>query len=328
MLTPRRTAVLLLIVTALLYAPTLTYGFVYEDVHDLQSWSRSFAEARTLWVWHPARSLTEATFLLTYQAFGLWPGAYHVGNVLIHLLNGGVLYGLAASCLRPWPAVFALGVFLLHPVQVESVAYIANRPDLLATTALLVGLHAVIARRWWLVGVAGVAAFLAKETAVMAVPVFGLVALWRGEWLSRLQRIGALVLCVPLATYLALSYPITFDLRAALLSLTAFTRLLAFIVWPVGLSIEHDWNWITTIPMSLIAGLWVAALTWAYWRRETWLALAIGWCALVIAPRFLVPLAEGLHEHHLYACMVVLSLLTGALLSAESTGYGISTSRT
>jgi hypothetical protein len=320
--TARRTAALLLILTALLYAPTLGYGFIYEDRNDLQTFARAWRDSIETWAWKPARSLTELSFALG----GTSPQAAHAGNVLIHLLNGGLLYGLASACLRPWAATIALGVFLLHPVQVESVAYVSNRADLLATAAVLIGVWAVIARRWAVVALACVLAFLAKETAIIAAPLLAWFAYWRGERVPRAAVIAVIVLSVPAVTFLLLTYPLLFDLRNALTPLAQLTRLLALVAWPVGLTIDHDWNWITTIPMSLTAGLWAGVLALAWSVQSSWFALAAGWCLIVIAPRTVVSLVEGLHEHHLYLCLVPIALLIGAVFGAEREEHGVSAS--
>jgi protein O-mannosyl-transferase len=324
--TPGRAALLLVIVTAVLYAPTINYGWVYEDTHDFQTLTRPIGESWSVWAWKPARSLTEITFALTYQAFGLWPGAYHVGNLALHLLNGGVLYGLASACLGPWAALVALGVFLLHPVQVESVAYVSNRADLLATLALLLGLWAVTAERWLLVGLACIAAFLAKETAIVALPICAVFACWRGTRVAPLVLILLLPIAVFGGVFLLLTYPLDLDLRNALTQLAAMTRLLALVIVPMGLTIDHDWNFITPMVMSLTAGLWTVALLIVWGWRSSWLALAIVSCLIVVAPRMAVSLVEGLHEHHLYGCMVFISLCLGALIGAESDRHGISAS--
>lgn len=326
MFTPGRAAVLLVILTAGLYAPTLTYGWVYEDRTDATILTRSLADSVAIWTWQPARSLTQFTMHATYAVFGLWPGAYHAGNVAVHLLNGGLLYGLASSCLSPWAAVLAVGVFLLHPVQVESVAYVSNRADLLATTALLVGLGAVTRARWWLVALACVAAFLAKETGIVVLPLCAVFAVWLGARPSRLAVVLVSAMAATLGVYLLLSYPLVWDLRQALTQLSAWTSLLTLVVWPVGLTIDHDWNWITTIPMSLVAGLWAGGLIAAWYRRSSWFALAMASCLIVVAPRFGVSLVEGLHEHHLMVVMPALSIALASLL--ERTGHGVSSSST
>lgn len=326
MFTPGRTALLLVIVTACLYAPTLTYGWVYEDGHDLDGLSRPVSEMASIWAWKPARSLTHLSMRLTYDVFGLWPGAYHAGNLALHLLNGGLLYGLAASCLGSWAAVVAVGVFLLHPVQVEAVAYVANRPDLLATAALLVGLRAVIAERWVVAALMGLAAFLAKETAIVALPLLALFAYRQGARVPTWARIACAPLIVALGALLLLSYPLAFDLRNALTQLTAFSWLLSRLVVPVGLTIDPDWNWITPLWMSAAAGAWAWLFVMAWRHRASWEALVVVSAALVIAPRMGVSLVEGLHVHHLYVLMPVVCLLLGALTSAESDRHGISAS--
>lgn len=326
MFTPGRAALLLLIVTAWLYAPTLGYGFVYEDGHDLDAVTRPLSASLPIWAWKPARSLTQVSMRLTYDVFGLWPGAYHAGNLALHLLNGGVFYGLAASCLGSWAAVIAVGVFLLHPVQVEAVAYVSNRPDLLATTALLLGWRAVIAERWWLVGLMGLVAFLAKETAIVVLPLLALVAYWRGARVPSWAVLACVPVTVALGAFLLLSYPLAFDLRNALTQLTAFAWLLSRIVVPVGLTIDPDWNWITPMWMSAAAGASAWLLVLAVRHRQACGALLVGASVLVILPRMGVSLVEGLHFHHLYLLMPVVCLCLGALASAESDRHGISAS--
>lgn len=320
MFTPHRTAVLLILVTAMLYAPTLGYGFIYEDLNDPE---RFFAPWTHLSWTQPARSLTLLTFAATEALFPQDPRAYHAGSVLVHLLNGGLLYGLATAILRPWAAIVALGVFLLHPVQVESVAYVANRPDLVAATTLLLGLWAVNAQRWFLVALACVAAFLAKETMLVAPALFLLFALWRGVRVPWTAITALCVVSVPIGLYMLASYPVSVDATYLLTQLAAFSRLLALVFWPVGLTIDHDWSF-SALTLITTSGLWALLVSVAWMVRETPLALAIAWCLIVVSPRLVVPLVEGLHEHHLYAVLPVLSLWFGAVWFPRKEGYGVS----
>jgi len=81
------------------------------------------------------------SYLLDHALWGLNPAGYHLHNVLLHAINGVLLYRLIGLCgLRGRVAFVAALIFICHPVQVESVAWISQRKTLLATTFLLLSL--------------------------------------------------------------------------------------------------------------------------------------------------------------------------------------------
>jgi hypothetical protein len=81
--------------------------------------------------WQPA---TVISHQIDVQLFGLDAGAHHLTSLLIHLVNGWILFGLLHSLTgtvgRP---AFVAATFLVHPLHVESVAWIAERKDVLST---------------------------------------------------------------------------------------------------------------------------------------------------------------------------------------------------
>ena len=70
--------------------------------------------------------------MLDYQLYGLQPGGHHLTNVLLHAAVAGllflVLWRMTGDC---WPAAFVAAVFAVHPLRVESVAWVAERKDVL-----------------------------------------------------------------------------------------------------------------------------------------------------------------------------------------------------
>jgi tetratricopeptide (TPR) repeat protein len=82
--------------------------------------------------WHP---LTWLSHMLDVSLFGMDPAAHHEVSVALHALNA-VLVFLALSSLTgtTWRAAFAAALFALHPLRVESVAWIAERKDVLCAT--------------------------------------------------------------------------------------------------------------------------------------------------------------------------------------------------
>jgi tetratricopeptide (TPR) repeat protein len=88
--------------------------------------------------WHP---LTWLSLMLDCQLFGPNPGRLHLENALIHLLNTLLLFALLKNMTELlWPSAFVAAAFALHPMHVESVAWIAERKDVLSTLFFLLTL--------------------------------------------------------------------------------------------------------------------------------------------------------------------------------------------
>jgi len=80
--------------------------------------------------WHP---VTWLSLMLDYKLFGLNAGGYHATNVLLHLLSVLLLFALfSRMTVEIWKSAFVAALFALHPLGVESVAWIALRKDLLS----------------------------------------------------------------------------------------------------------------------------------------------------------------------------------------------------
>ena len=81
--------------------------------------------------WHP---LTWISLQFDYQLYGLAPWGYRLTNVLLHAANAVLLFcALRILTGALWPSALTAGLFALHPVHVESVAWIAERKDVLST---------------------------------------------------------------------------------------------------------------------------------------------------------------------------------------------------
>ena len=136
------------------YWPVVGFGFInYDDPSYLSAnpivrgglgW-RSLAWALgdvSTGNWHP---LTWLSLMLDVTLFGVAPGAHHLVNVVLHAANTALLFwALAAMTGAVWRSGLVAGLFALHPLHVESVAWIAERKDLLAGTFGLLALCAWI----------------------------------------------------------------------------------------------------------------------------------------------------------------------------------------
>ncbi|MCX5737038.1 MAG: hypothetical protein NTZ61_00790, partial [Proteobacteria bacterium] len=96
--------------------------------------------------WHP---LTWISHMIDVEVFGLEPRGHHAVNVALHLLNAVLLFLVLRSLTNDVaPSLFVAAVFALHPANVESVAWIAQRKTLLSTlfALLSIGSYARYAR--------------------------------------------------------------------------------------------------------------------------------------------------------------------------------------
>ncbi|MEY2601349.1 MAG: protein O-mannosyl-transferase [Verrucomicrobiota bacterium] len=93
--------------------------------------------------WHP---LTTISHMLDCQLFGVNPGAHHLVNVFFHSIAAVLLFILLQQMTgRVWLSGFVAAVFAIHPLRVESVAWIAERKDVLSGVFFMLTLIAYVA---------------------------------------------------------------------------------------------------------------------------------------------------------------------------------------
>lgn len=143
---------LLALLTLLLYNPVSHYQFVnFDDDHYIidnthvrtglswatVSWAFTSMEESN---WHPLTWLSHA---LDCQIFHLNPAGPHYVNLLIHISNVLLLFLLLQSAIGfPWRSFFVAAIFAVHPLNVESVAWVAERKNVLCALFFLLTLSA------------------------------------------------------------------------------------------------------------------------------------------------------------------------------------------
>ena len=305
--------------TLAIFSPVVGFNAVYEDNLDAQlTLDPSRYGVRELAAM-PLRSVTKLTRAADMAVFGIQPWGFHLGSLLWHSVNVLLFLALAWLVLPPWGAVAAAGIFAWHPIQVEAVAYVSARADLVSTVGLLLALLAT-AGRSFAGAVVGVSlAALSKETAIVA---WGLVPLWAAWFQTPFPLRRWLGLClIGMAASLPWLWPyaqtVTLDSVMAGEQLAAIGRLVALVFVPWGLTVDHDWAsiaWLGPVAFILSSGVTAWALV-AGWRARSWLAFAWLWTLVALLPRLVVPLGEGVHEHHFVVPMVGWALAAGAWLS-------------
>ncbi len=116
--------------------------YVYDNSHvqngltlDSIRWAFTNTDAG---IWIP---VTWLSLMIDYELFGLNPGIFHITNVVFHIANVLLLFLLFSAITKaPWESMFLSGLFALHPLQVESVAWITERKDVLSIFFMLIAL--------------------------------------------------------------------------------------------------------------------------------------------------------------------------------------------
>jgi len=133
----------LVVATLLVFWPVLNSEFINLDdgvyVTNNPNVQRGLTLENVKWAftdtsagfWHP---LTWLSHMLDCQLFGLNPGAHHLTNLLFHLANTLLLFWVLKRMTgRPGASTFIAALFALHPLHVESVAWVSERKDVLST---------------------------------------------------------------------------------------------------------------------------------------------------------------------------------------------------
>jgi len=204
-------------VTWIVFGQTLWHDFInYDDpryVYENTRITSGLSFGGIAWAfthihstnWHP---LTTISHMLDCQLFGLRAGWHHFTNVLLHTVAGILLFlALAKMTGALWRSAFAAAVFAIHPLRVESVAWIAERKDMLSGVFFMLTLLAYLhytrlpSLRRYLVVVFVLACGLMSKPMLVTLPfVLLLLDYWpldriRGQfWMRLLEKLPLVAL--------------------------------------------------------------------------------------------------------------------------------------
>jgi len=212
-------ALVLFLAVVLTYAPVWHAGFIWDDDGILTANPCIVGPLGLKDIWTTAISqtdvapLTRSTFWLEHKWWGLSPRPYHMVNVFLHGLCAILLWRVLLS-LRVRGAWFGAALWALHPVQAESVAWVAEMKNtesgvffLLAILFFVEGSRArfrdvdfVLNRDYTLTLLFSALALLCKASTVILPLVFCLCGWWlEGRWRWRYLRVAAPVLLMGIA---------------------------------------------------------------------------------------------------------------------------------
>jgi len=146
---------ILIAATVIVYAPVRQFGFVQWDdpdyVIDNVAVARGLTWQGAEWAftsahsanWHP---LTWLSYMVDVQLHGMNAGPQHVTNLVLHILSALLLFSVLYRMTAAWGrSLFVAGLFAVHPLHVESVAWISERKDVLSTLFWMLTIWAYVA---------------------------------------------------------------------------------------------------------------------------------------------------------------------------------------
>lgn len=344
---PSSATVLTAIATGLAYAGSFDGGWISDDVEMIATnpLIRSLAPANVVAIFSARTDGTNyiplnfLSLAFDHRLWGLEPFGFHLTNLLLHVANAVAIYFLLLRLQESRGiATVASLLWALHPVQVESVAWISERKNVLSTLFFLLAFLAYLrasaegrVRTYLLVVVLFVAALLSKVNTIV-LPAITLA--YEIVFHQRLRRrdlaiAGVMLACGAVAAWANLhgnpshgaSYhggSLAVTMRT---SATVVPRYLAIALAPVNLStyypvpLRASWSEPSVALAAAIVLTLVAATLWGArrgWRDAFWLA----WFGVTLSPMLnLVPFPALMADRYLYVPLLglIVPLLHAAL---------------
>jgi hypothetical protein len=313
------------VATLIVFAPLGRYDFVNfddplyvtENPHVLTglegrnvAWAFSTNHAAN---WHPLTwlSLMVDAELASEDGRGLSAATFHWTNILLHALNSGLVYVLFARMTKAaWSSLLIAVLFAIHPLHIESVAWIPERKDVLSTFFGLLALDAYAiyclhARRWWYLVSIGwfLLSLLSKQMLVTLPGVLLLFDYWPLQRCAQADRQGLsfakrpwLYLLIEKIPYVLLSlaatvtvvlaqesgnairsltkYPLDVRLGNAAVSLVKY---LGMTVWPCNLAFFYPFQAPSAVAVIGAVALLVGVTVICWLVRKRYPFAIVGW---------------------------------------------------
>ena len=300
--------------------------------------------------WHP---LTWLSLMFDYQLFGLNAGGYHMTNLILHILSTLLLFWLFNRMTGAlWKSAFVAALFALHPLHVESVAWISERKDVLSAFFWMLTLclyvyytEKPVIRRYLLVLFSFICALMSKPMVVTLPVVMILLDYWP---LGRFElKKGNLILWqlkekTPffiLSTVFSIitlyaqykhsgkyfQYPLNSRLANALVS---FVTYLEKTFWPHDMAVFYPFSAQIPLLPVIVASLLILVITTfviVMVRRLPYLFIGWIWYVITIAPVIGIikvgDFAMADRYHYLPSIGISIMLVWGisALIKSEAT---------
>ncbi len=344
------------------YLNSLHTPFIFDDRYHIVENLR----IRQLWppweiLTHSSRPVIHLSLALNYALGGLDPWGYHAFNICIHVLAALVLYGivratfLSDSLRQRWGhaatplAGLIAAIWLVHPIQTESVTYTIQRGESLMGLFYLLTLYCVIrlnrsphGTAWGAAAIACCLLGMSCKGVMATAPILVLLydrTFLSASWAELARRRKGLYLGLA-ATWLV--YPLLLSqapeewkdsagfnyaglspFQYAITQPSVILHYLRLAFWPSELCLDYGWPPVRGIGEALAPGIVICALilacVWA-WRRNAPLGFFGAWFFLILIPTSsFIPIADLAVEHRMYLSLaaVIALAVTGVAALAQ-----------
>jgi len=350
--------IVLTVVTLAIFWQVNQYDFIYFDdgvyvTHNshiqsgitldgfLWAFSTTYAE-----FWHP---LTWLSLMFDYQLYGLNAGGYHLTNLVLHIMSALLLFWLFNRMTGAiWKSAFVAALFALHPLRVESVAWVAERKDVLSAFFWMLTLCLYVyytekpmVRRYLLVLLCFTCGLMSKPIVVTLPVVMILLDYWpldrlqyNGRKLSETKVVGIIPLwqlrekipffifsavfsiITPYAQYtstispLNLKYPLGSRIANAPVS---FMTYLEKTFWPHDLALGYPFS--DQLPFWQVLGttlliLIISIIVIVAVRRLPYLFVGWLWYAITILPVIgIIPIGDPMADRYIYLPSIGIAIM-------------------
>ena len=349
--TATRTLVLCLVLVAVCYANSIPNAFILDDVLIVGANERIrhidplhllfqsyWGDLNHAGIYRP---LTIFTFSLEYPIWGVWASGFRITNLLLHAINGWLVFLLARGLLgSPAAALASAIVYVVHPVQTEAVVSIVGRSELLAAGLFFSAWLAFRKGRTRLAAVVYFLAALAKESAITLPAILMLEMALMGGGIRKVReswrRFAALgvtgIAYLTLRFYVLGGLGIPKDGQYLNGTLTLFERWLTsgrvffqyfkLMLAPVQIASDYDFNsipvagsssWDAWLGIAAVGALIMLALRFAKSRPAVSIGILFFFIVLLPVSNWIMPIALLMAERFLYLPVFGFALLAGLM---------------
>src|SRR5262245_48805406 len=366
--------VLLIAMGIVAYYNSFDGAFILDDVRAI----RDNPSIRRLWpVWHAmvappnsgitSRPVVSLSLAVSHAMTGLGVRGYHVVNLVTHLLAALALYGIVRRMLEsdklrdrygsaaPGLAMVAAAIWVVHPLQTESVTYIIQRAESLMGLFFLLTLYCSIRgfqsphpAWWYLAAIVACALGMGTKEVMVSAPLLVLLydrlfvpgslqELVRRRWGLYVGLAGTWLILAAVLGLMRVEQQLVLvkDLTPGRYAMTQFGVIVHYLrlsYWPHPLVLDYLWpvatGFFSVLPWATVVLALMAATAWALLRGH-WAGFWGAWFFLILAPTSSVlPIGDVIFEHRMYlplAAVVVLSVVGGyELLGWACHRFGLS----
>jgi len=352
-ITATRAFLLCLLLVAICYTNSLQNAFILDDIlivganERIRQIDPAAFLSQSYWgdMNHAGiyRPLTIFTFSIEYPIWKVWAPGYRLTNLLLHTLNGLLIFLLARGLLgSPSAALASAIVYVVHPVQTEAVISVVGRAELLAATLFFAAWLAFRNGHTWLTAAAYFMAALAKESAITFPAIAMLDVALAGQspsgavrklldsWRRFAVLAGAGVAYLALRFYVlgGLGIPPSGQYLSGKMTLVdrwmtsgrVFLEYFQLLLAPVRIASDYDFNsiavagirdWDAWLGLALVAALMVLAFGLAKVRPAASMGILFFFVVLLPVSNWIMPIALLMAERFLYTPIFGFAMLAG-----------------